>query len=99
LLSWLLALVHVPLMAGRMLKQDKKDEEQGETIYEGRTYQLLHRVLYFCMGHRWTVTLGMLVLLLLTLLGYPKMRQGFFPDGLCCIRSYGTHSVSCLSAS
>lgn len=85
LLSWVLALTHVPLMADRLLKGEKKTSEdsrqQGaENLYQGRTYELLGRLLRLCLGHRLTVTAVMLGLLALSLLGYPYMRQGFFPD-------------------
>jgi multidrug efflux pump subunit AcrB len=36
--------------------------------------------LYFCLDHRWLVTLCMMGLLALAFVGYPHMRQGFFPD-------------------
>ena len=78
LLSWLLALTHVPLMADRMLSKAEADDSSSQ--YEGRTYRMLYRLLYFCLGHRWLVTLCMIGLLLLSFIGYPRMRQAFFPD-------------------
>ncbi len=83
LLSWILALTHVPLMANRLLVSDKtpEKEDNGEVaLYDGRTYRILRRLLYFCLGHRWLVTLCMMGLLALAFVGYPHMRQGFFPD-------------------
>lgn len=82
LLSWLLALTHVPLMANRLLKTSGSDDSQNseQQLYEGRTYRLLGSLLQFCIRHRWSTTLVMLFLLCLSVLGFPYVRQGFFPD-------------------
>lgn len=82
LLSWVLALTHVPLMANRLLtKNDMPDGgADAETLYKGRTYTMLRNILLFCLGHRWSVVMGMICLMVLAVVGYPFMRQGFFPD-------------------
>lgn len=83
MLSWILALVHVPLMSNRLFKAGSKEvqpvEDDGE-MYKGRTYTILRKVLVFCLGHRWSMVVAMLVLLVAAALGYPYMHQGFFPD-------------------
>ena len=82
LLSWVLALVHVPLMADKGLKV-KADASAATAIrreYPGRTYALLRRVLDYGLHHRWTMVFGMVGLLVLSLLGYQLLKQGFFPD-------------------
>ncbi len=82
LLSWVLALTHVPLMSNRLLKAPaptgKKEEEAA--LYDGRIYRALSRLLRFCIRHRWSTTVVMLVLLALSVLGFPYVHQGFFPD-------------------
>lgn len=82
LLSWLLALTHVPLMANRLLSKKEAFAEAGTTSnpYSGRTYNILRCILFFCLRHRWSVVLGMTVLMILAVVGYPFMKQGFFPD-------------------
>ncbi|MGN0234197.1 MAG: efflux RND transporter permease subunit [Bacteroidaceae bacterium] len=82
LLSWLLALTHVPLMANRLLKFSGGDDSQSadEQLYQGRTYRILGSLLHFCIRHRWSTTMVMVVLLCLSVLGFPFVRQGFFPD-------------------
>lgn len=87
LLSWVLALTHVPLMANRMLgngnpnaNANSNERQEEKVLYEGRTYGILKNVLLFCLGHRWSVLLGMMVLMVLSVVGYPFMKQGFFPD-------------------
>ena len=80
LLSWVLALTHVPLMADRLFAHQQAGPSESETPYEGRTYRVLGSVLGFCLRNRLLVTLGVVGMLVLAVLGYPRMRQGFFPD-------------------
>ncbi|MCM1109017.1 MAG: efflux RND transporter permease subunit [Clostridium sp.] len=81
MLSWVLALTHVPLMADRMLHPAlKTTTADGGMVYEGRFYNLLARLLRGGIRHRWLFTAGMVGLLVLTGFGYRYMKQGFFPD-------------------
>lgn len=79
LLSWILALVHVPLMADSCLKSDPSG--QGEaSLYDGRIYAWLRASLNFALRHRVSSILIAVVLVGLSAYGYRFMRQGFFPD-------------------
>lgn len=80
LLSWVLALVHVPLMANRYLHPAVETNATGAREYKGRTYAVLRAALRMGLAHRWSFVLTMLVLLGLSAFGYRYMRQGFFPD-------------------
>lgn len=80
LLSWILALVHVPLMANRILHPAVEVSATGKREYKGRIYALLRASLRLGLTHRWSFVIAMLVLLGLSLFGYRYMRQGFFPD-------------------
>ena len=78
LLSWILALVYVPLQAERMLKIKK--DKAGKDPYDNMFYRALRSVLTWVLTHR-TVTIGGAVVLLLSaLLCYRFLPQGFFPD-------------------
>ena len=79
LLSWILALVHVPLMADRWLKQPA-GAARGERLYDGRIYGWLRSALGFGLRHRISSILLALGLVALSAWGYGFMRQGFFPD-------------------
>ncbi|MGM9713368.1 MAG: efflux RND transporter permease subunit [Prevotella sp.] len=76
LLSWLLALVHVPLMADRMFHP----AVSGGDAFRGRAYDILERVMRFCLAHRLTVVATAIVLLVGSLSCYPLIKQSFFPD-------------------
>ena len=80
LLSWVLALVHVPLMANRYLHPAVEANATGTREYKGRTYAALRAALRMGLAHRWSFVLAMVVLLGLSAFGYRYMRQGFFPD-------------------
>ena len=83
MLSWILALVHVPLMSNRLFKPGSKEMQpaaEDADPYQGRTYSLLRKVLVFFLGHRWSMVIAMIVLVFAAILGYPYMHQGFFPD-------------------
>lgn len=80
LLSWILALIHVPLMANRRLHPEVEISATGKREYKGRTYAALRAALRFGLAHRWSFVLTMIALLALSAFGYRYMRQGFFPD-------------------
>ncbi len=79
LLSWVLALTHVPIMADRLLKAPKADKQSNE-LYTGKTYRILERVLNFSLNHRITIVATAIVLLAGSAYGYRFLKQAFFPD-------------------
>ena len=80
LLSWILALVHVPLMANRRLHPKTNINENGKRIYKGKIYAALRIILNYGLKHRWSSVFAMVALLILSGIGYTFMKQGFFPD-------------------
>ena len=82
LLSWVLALVHVPLMANRILHPEvsKEASTTGKRVYEGKIYAVLRSLLRFSLAHRWSFVFTMIALVLLSAFSYRFMKQGFFPD-------------------
>ena len=82
LLSWVLALVHVPLMADRILHPEisATTAAAGKRVYEGKIYAVLRSLLKFSLAHRWSFVFTMIALVLLSAFSYRFMKQGFFPD-------------------
>lgn len=78
LLSWVLALTHVPLMADRWLKLPKK--QQNAPLYTGPVYGLLRYLLGFGLRHRPLMVVCAVLMVLLSIWGYLHIRRGFFPD-------------------
>lgn len=78
LLSWILALVFVPLLAKRWLTTQQEQDPQA--LYNSRWHRMLSDVLGKALRNpKRTVSL-MLLLLLGAALGYQLMPQGLFPD-------------------
>lgn len=80
LLSWVFALIHVPLMSNRMLFPDVEKSDTGRVEYKGKFYVTLRRLLGFTLSHRVTCALMLVAFMLLSWWGYGFMHQGFFPD-------------------
>lgn len=79
LLSWILALIHVPLMADHWLRPTVSDKD-ADSIYSNRIYGWLRAALDFGLRHRLS-SIGIAVaLIVLSVFGYNFMRHGFFPD-------------------
>lgn len=79
LLSWVLALVHVPLMANSWLKPEIPLQKDAQ-LYKGRVYDWLRAALNFGLSHRISSIIIVIILICLSVYGYQFMRQGFFPD-------------------
>ncbi len=83
LLSWILALIHVPLMADRWLpkkkEQDKQDEEKKEE-YSGKSYRILDKVLNVALNNRIIIIVSTIGLLFLCSFAFKYVKQAFFPD-------------------
>lgn len=80
LLSWVLALVHVPLVANRRFNITPNANPSQQREYKGWAYKLLRNTLMLGLKHRWSTVITMVALLLLSAVGFKFMRQGFFPD-------------------
>ena len=78
LLSWVLALTHVPLMASWWLKVPK--QQDNTPMYSGWIYRILRTSLTFGLRHRLLMLTGGLILVVGSIIGYGHIKQGFFPD-------------------
>lgn len=77
MLSWILALTHVPLMASWMLKKPKQSTED---TFNSKYYKALRSVLLWGLKHK-TLTIGIAVGLVgLSVFCYRFLPQSFFPD-------------------
>ena len=80
MLSWILALVHVPLMANRRLEVKANTEANGKGQYQGKIYAWFRCLLRTGLRHRWSSVIAMTILLVLSGVGFKYMKHGFFPD-------------------
>lgn len=78
LLSWVLALIMIPILSDKILHPKVKEQSQG--AYSGRIYQLLERSIAWAIGHK-ALSVSIVGLLLISSgLVYLRLPQGFFPD-------------------
>jgi len=83
LLSWFLALTHVPIMCNKLLPIPKNSEQQdlsSEQLYSGRIYSFFRAFLIHGLRHRISAVVGIVILIGLSVVGYFHMKQAFFPD-------------------
>lgn len=89
LLSWLLALTHVPIMCKRMLfskkaaratKNETDNQADEQEMYKGKAYSVLEGILRFGLRHRITFVIGAIALFLISAFCYKFLDQAFFPD-------------------
>lgn len=78
LLSWVLALIYVPLQAKQMLKVKKS--KTGNDPYDNRAYKTLRSILSWVLTHRTVTISATAILLIATVFCYRFLPQGFFPD-------------------
>lgn len=85
LLSWILALVHVPVLCDRFLipkKYEGSDDDDDSEIdlYSGKFYTILHKMMDGCLAHKWTVVCTFVALLGVAAFSFRFLNRAFFPD-------------------
>ena len=80
MLSWVLALVHVPVMANRMLKAPEKTDGGDDDLYKGWSYTVLEKIMNFGLRFRVIMIAAAIGLVLLSVWSYRFLNQAFFPD-------------------
>lgn len=80
MLSWVLALVHVPVMADRMLKAPEKTAGSYDDPYKGWSYAVLEKIMNFGLRFRFIMIAAAIGLVLLSIWSYRFLNQAFFPD-------------------
>lgn len=81
MLSWALALVHVPMMADRLLKPVPASVNKGGSeLYGGMFYRMLRRLVGVSLRHRIAFVVIMIGLLVGSIASFRFVKQGFFPD-------------------
>ncbi len=78
LLSWILALTHVPIMADNLFK-NLKSKNEGE-IYNSKFHKALRTTLSWCLKNRAITVSIALFLVGCSIFCYRFLPQGFFPD-------------------
>ncbi len=80
LLSWILALVQVPLQAKRFIKRGNIVDKSDENLHKSKAYTILRSILTWSLNNK-SMTIGISALLMvISILCVPLVPQLFFPD-------------------
>lgn len=79
MLSWILALTHVPIHAAYSLKAVKQSEN-NENVFDSKPYQRLRKSLDFFIKNKWWTIAAAVVITLISAYGFKFIPQMFFPD-------------------
>ncbi|HKY92420.1 MAG TPA: efflux RND transporter permease subunit [Nevskiaceae bacterium] len=82
LLSWIAAVVFVPMLAYRLLPEQAPGtgSPEGHAVYHTPFYNRFRRTVQWCVNRRWTVIGATIGAFFLSLLLFSKIPQQFFPD-------------------
>ena len=83
LLSWVLAITVTPLLAEKFLGATGNGEKgmgKGEDPYGGLFFRAYRRFLEWCVCNKGFTLFALLCLLLMSILGFGRVKQNFFPD-------------------
>ena len=80
-LSWIVSVMVAPLF-GYYLIRVKKSEEGAHDPYNSPFYRFFRRVLTLFLAHRTAVLIGTVLIFVLSLAAFPRIKQTFFPPSL-----------------
>ena len=86
LLSWLAAVIVIPLLGYRLLPERRTDPSAGRrgavehNVYGGRFYQRFRGWVTWCVDHRWAVITGTVTAFVFALAAFTFVPRQFFPS-------------------
>lgn len=78
LLSWVVAVTVIPLLCVDYIKVKKGQEIKDP--YAGRFFSIYRKFLKVCIQFRWITVSTLVILLLISLYGFTRLEQSFFPE-------------------
>ncbi|MFC0119581.1 efflux RND transporter permease subunit [Pseudoalteromonas xiamenensis] len=79
LLSWVTAITLTPFFASLLFKETKVEEGADIDPYQGALFNGYKALLRFTMKHGWLTIIAMVVLLVVSVIGFKSVKQSFFP--------------------
>ncbi|MBQ4810667.1 efflux RND transporter permease subunit [Pseudoalteromonas luteoviolacea] len=81
LLSWVTAITLTPFFANMLFKEEIQSSKQAEQAdpYQGAIFTAYKTMLKFCLKNRWTTVVSMVLLLVVSVMGFKSVKQSFFP--------------------
>jgi multidrug efflux pump len=80
-LSWVVAVLFVPFLGSVLLSEVAPKAGHAEhDVYDTRFYRVMRRAVGWCIGARWWVIGGTVAAFVVSLVGFAKVPQQFFPS-------------------
>lgn len=79
LLSWVTAITLTPFVASLVFSDKDIVKDTGNDPYRGIAFTAYKAILAFCLRFRWTSIIALLMLLVVAIVGFGKVKQSFFP--------------------
>lgn len=82
MLSWFTAISLTPFFADLFFKETPSDSkgDEGSDPYNGMIFVVYRNFLEFCMKRAWTTIIVLVVMLIVSIYGFTKVKQSFFPS-------------------
>ncbi|HEX4172167.1 MAG TPA: efflux RND transporter permease subunit, partial [Acetobacteraceae bacterium] len=80
-LSWFVAVLFVPYLGAVLLPEPRRKADHAEdAVYNSRFYRAIRRMVGWCVAARWWVIGGTVAAFAVSLVGFTKVPQQFFPS-------------------
>lgn len=78
-LSWISAVTITPFVGYKFFKPKTADQSAAKDPYLGKIFSTYRRLLIISLRHRWTVVVVSILLFVLSIFGFARIEQAFFP--------------------
>lgn len=82
MLSWVTAITVTPLLCKMMFRKKSADPKSAGKEYDpyaGSFFKIYKKALVWCIDHRWITILAVIILFIVSLIGFGFVKQMFFP--------------------
>lgn len=80
LLSWVTAITLTPFVASLVFNDKDVVSDDGNDPYQGIAFTMYKSVLGLCLRFRWSSVIALLMLLVVSVIGFGQVKQSFFPS-------------------
>ena len=83
ILSWIVSVMVAPLFGTHLIKVKIKKDSTGKiNPYDSRFYNGFRRVIEFCLSHRSIVLITTLILFIVSIMSFGRIKEEFFPPSM-----------------
>ncbi len=78
-LSWVFAVTSTPVIGSWFLRSGSNSNAENKNPYDGYIFRKFRALLETLLAYRWPAVAVLIVLLVVSVIGFGKAKQGFFP--------------------